>query len=211
MKKTDPPIHVLIVDDHPVVREGCRHLLEAGGDIRVVAEADDGRQAYTAFIRHRPEVVIMDISLPHNSGLDVLDRMLQREPDARILVFSMHENPLMMQRAREAGARGYLCKRNAPRQLLKVVRKIARGGEYFDSQLDPEEPGMADPVQLLTQREFEVFLLLAQGRSIRRIAELLNISSKTAGVHQTRIMHKIHAESTAQVARLAIRHGLVLP
>jgi len=208
--KTDKSINILIVDDHPVVREGCRHLLEAGGDVRVVAEADDGRQAYTAFIRHRPEVVIMDISLPHNSGLDVLDRMLQREPDARMLVFSMHENPLMMRRAREAGARGYLSKRNAPRLLVKVVKKIARGGEYFDPQLDPEEPGMADPVQLLTQREFEVFLLLAQGRSINRIAGLLNISSKTAGVHQTRIMHKVRAQSAAQLARLAIRAGLMV-
>jgi len=208
--KRKQPINVLIVDDHPVVRAGYRHLLEVGGGFHVVAEADDGRQGYAAFCRHQPDVVIMDISLPHNSGLDVIDRILLREPDARVLVFSIHENPVMMQRARKAGARGFLSKRNAPRQMVDALQRIARGGEYFDPQLELEAAGQTDPMGLLTQREFEVFLMLAQGLGIHRVAELLHISSKTAGVHQTRIMHKVNAQNPAHLARLAIRHGLIV-
>lgn len=207
----DDLISVMIVDDHPVVREGYRLLLESSGGIRVIAEADDGQQGYESYILHQPDIVIMDISLPDKSGLDTIKRILQREQTARILVFSIHENPVLMQRAREIGVRGYLTKRSAPRLMIEAVHHIVQGNEYFDdTYLDTREVA-TNPAEVLSQREFEVFLLLAKGKNVNSIAEILHVSHKTVGVHYTRIMRKLGAESTAFLARLAIRHELITP
>ncbi len=204
-------ITVLIVDDHPVVCEGFRLLLEAAGNTQVVAEARNAQQGYEAYTRHRPHVVVMDLTLPDQSGLDAIRRILQRDPEARILVFSIHENPVLIKRARETGVKGYLTKRSAPQHMREAVCAIAAGGEYFDPELAENTEGAANPADVLSQREFEVFLLLAKGKSVNRIAEILHVSNKTVGVHYTRIMRKLKAESTAFLARLAIRHELIQP
>lgn len=208
---SDVGISVLIVDDHPVVREGFRLLLEGAGGMRVIAEAGTAQQGYKAYIHHQPDVTIIDISLPDQSGLDAIRRIRQRDDDARILVFSIHENPVLMERARESGVKGYLSKRSAPQNMAEAVRLIAAGGDYFDPVLDRCEEVTAHPADVLSQREFEVFLLLAKGKSVNRIAEILHVSSKTVGVHYTRIMRKLKAESTAFLARIAIRHELIQP
>ncbi len=203
-------ITILIVDDHPVVRQGYRLLLEQGG-MSVVAEAGDAREAYSAAVEHKPRVIVMDISLPDNSGLDALGRIVAREPDARVLVFSIHENPVLMNRARELGAKGYLTKRSLPQQMVEAVRLIAEGGEYYDCGPAVSQASEGNPLQRLSNREFEIFLLLAKGLSVNQIAEILHISRKTVGVHHTRIMNKIGVDSPALLARLAIRHGLIQP
>ena len=201
-------ISILLVDDHPVVRHGYRLLLERDGTMKVVAEAGDAQSAYEAAVRCRPDVIVMDISLPDCSGLDAIHRILSREPSSRILVFSIHESPLLKTRARELGAMGYLTKRSMPGQMVEAVRLIAGGGQYFDLGLPEVED---EPLNRLSNREFEIFLLLAKGMSVNQIAELLHISRKTVGVHHTRIMHKTGADSPAYLARLAIRHGLIQP
>ncbi|MFQ5487511.1 MAG: response regulator [Gammaproteobacteria bacterium] len=205
-------ITILIVDDHPVVRHGYRLLLEGGGDMKVVAEAGNAHDAYGAAVRYLPDVIVMDISLPDNSGLDAIGRILAREPGSRILVFSIHENPLLMTRAKEKGAKGYLTKRSIARQMVEAVRLVAKGGEYYDcGPAASSQAAVDDPLQQLSSREFEVFLLLAKGLSVKRIADILHISRKTVGIHHTRIMNKIGADSPAYLARLAIRHGLIQP
>ena len=209
--KAQEKITILIVDDHPVVRHGYRLLLEGSGDMKVVAEAGNAREAYGAVVRFLPDVIVMDISLPDNSGLDAIGRILSREPDSRILVFSIHENPLLMTRAKEKGAKGYLTKRSMPRQMVAAVRLVAEGGEYYDCGPASSQAAGDDPLQQLSSREFEIFLLLAKGLSVNRIADILHISRKTVGVHHTRIMNKIGTDSPAYLARLAIRHGLIQP
>lgn len=204
-------ITILIADDHPVVRQGYRLLLENSGDMKVVAEAGNAREAYEAAACYQPDVIIMDISLPDSSGLDAIGRILSREPASRILVFSVHDNPLLIKRAREKGAKGYITKRSMPRQMVAAVTLVAEGGEYYD--VGPADSQLAedDPLQQLSNREFEIFLLLAKGLSVNRIADTLHISRKTVGVHHTRIMNKIGTDSPAHLARLAIRHGLIEP
>ncbi len=199
---------VLIVDDHPVVRHGYRVLLEGDGRFRVVAEASDARQAYLEYCRKGPDLVIMDISLPRHSGLDVTKRIVQRDPDANILIFSIHDSAHIIQRARKAGAKGFLCKNIAPEKLIEALLCIAGGGTFFDI---PGEGSMGDVgcIESLSPREFEVFLLLAKGYSVKEISDFLSISAKTAGVHQTRIMGKLGATNAAQLTLLAIRAGLL--
>lgn len=203
-------ITVLIVDDHPVVRHGYRLLLEQGG-MEVVAEANDAQEAYDAVVHYGPDVIVMDISLPGNSGLDAIGRIRAREPESRILVFSIHENPVLMNRARDMGAKGYLTKRSLPSQMVEAVRLIAEGGEYYDCSSVANQNRSENPLQRLSNREFEIFLLLAKGLSVNQIAEILHISRKTVGVHHTRIMRKIGVDSPAHLTRLAIRHGLIQP
>ncbi len=199
------------MDDHPVVRDGYRCLLENTGEIRVVAEAGDGEQAYKAYKSHEPDVTIMDLCLPGASGLDTIHRIVRRDPEARVMVFSMHESAVYQRRSIEAGAVGYVCKRSPPDVMLEAVREVSKGGRFF--ALGDGEGAALDNDQLalqsLTLREFEVFRLLALGRSVQGIAGLLNISHNTAGVHQTRIMKKLGLENAAQLTRMAIRNDVV--
>ncbi|MBN2701778.1 MAG: response regulator [Methylohalobius sp. ZOD2] len=206
------PIRLLLVDDHPVVRQGYRCYLKSAPDTEVVAEASDGSEAYQAFIACRPDITVLDISLPDVSGLAVLRRIRQRLADAKVLVFTIHDNPLLIRKALEAGARGYLSKRCGPPMLMEAVRRVMQGERYVESRL---EQAVSSPphelLQRLTAREFEVFHLLAQGRSVNEIASLLQLSSKTVGVHQTRILKKLDLPNIAHLVLLAVRCGLVEP
>lgn len=200
-------ITLLLIDDHPVVRMGYRRLLEQASEITVIAEAETGREGYRAYIDHQPDIVVVDLALPDIGGLEVTRKIIQRDPAAKILVFSAHENEMLARRARETGAKGFIGKRNGVKRMAQAVLAIAQGSEFFDEKLLPESK--ASGLDVLTPREFEVFRHLAEGRTVSDIAKLLNSSPKTVGVHQTRIMKKLSVANSAQLAHLALSHNLI--
>jgi DNA-binding NarL/FixJ family response regulator len=207
-------IDVLLVDDHAVVREGYRRLLEQTDDIRVLAEAGSGEDAYRLFCELRPQVVVMDISLPRISGIEVTRRMVARDVAARVLMFSMHEDIVFASRALAAGARGYIAKSAAPEVLVEAIRRVASGRNYVDhavaERLALQRIGSdPDPMSVLTEREFEVFRLLAQGQPVGEIARILNLTAKTVANHQSAVRQKLGVDNAAQLVRLAARHGLI--
>lgn len=210
------PIKVLLVDDHPVVRAGYRRLLEETQDIHVVAEASDGEHAYRCYQECHPDVVVLDLNMPGIGGLETIRRILAKTPTARILVFSMYDSDPLILRAFQAGAKGYLTKASAAHKLVEGIRQVARGETLFDTTSIAKAGGHAEHagygfLEVLSQREFQIFQLLAEGHTVVEIAELLCISPKTAGVHQTHIMKKLGLINTAQLTRLAIRCGVVMP
>jgi DNA-binding NarL/FixJ family response regulator len=207
-------IRVLLADDHPVVRSGYLRLLDQAGDIRVVHEAGDADAAYAAFLAHAPDVLVTDLSMPGGGGLDLIRRVLQRAPDARLLVFSMHDAPLLVRRAFEAGARGYLTKASPPECLVDAVHALAAGQRYLAPDL-PDALRQRDPLDegarlaTLSGREFEIFRLLAQGCSASECAQALKVSTKTVSNHQTVIKEKLGVATSAALAHLAIRHRVI--
>jgi two-component system invasion response regulator UvrY len=208
-------IQVLLVDDHPVVRDGYRRLLENTADIRVVAEAGDGEHACRLYGAHHPDVVILDISMPGMGGLEVLRRLKASDAAAHVLIFSMHDSETMIQRALEAGATGYLSKSGGMGQMVAAVRAVAEGKPYVDQDraLDLAVRRVAgvgdDPLRILSSREFQLFRLFAEGRTAGDIADTLSISPKTVGVHYTNIMKKLRLQNAAQLVRLAIRCDVI--
>lgn len=205
---------VLLVDDHAVVLEGYRRLLERTPDIRVVAEARNGEEAYKAFVELAPDVVVMDITLPGIGGIEVARRMLAREQSARILMFSMHEDVVFSSRALQSGARGYVTKSSAPEVLVEAVRLVAAGKLYISHDMAQELavqmlPGNENPLQALSPREFEVFRLLVAGHAVGEIARILSLSYKTVANHQWNIRQKLDVSNTAQVVRMAMTHGML--
>ncbi len=208
------PIGVLIVDDHAIVREGYRRLLERTPSITIVAEASSAGEAYQAFVSHSPDVVVMDISLPDTSGIEAARRILHRDASAKVLVFSIHDEPIFPERAFAAGARGYITKASAPDVLVQAIEAVARG-EVF---LSPDVAQLLavhkvtqrdDAMSSLSAREFEVLRLLAQGESLPAIAERLCLNYKTIANYQTAIRKKLGAASTLQMLRIAERNGIV--
>jgi len=209
-------ITVMLVDDHPVVRDGYRHLLENTPDIRVVAEANDGEDACVLYAQHKPDVVILDLSMPGIGGLETLRRIKAKDPAINILVFSMHDSETLVLRSLEAGATGYLTKQGGVAQMVEAVRQVAQGKLFVDAKyvsdwvhhrLFPTE----DPLQSLSAREFQIFQLLAEGHSVSDIGVMLSISPKTVGVHHAHIMRKLRLQNAAQLVRLAIRCNVVKP
>lgn len=207
-------VSVLLVDDHAVVREGYRRLLERSPDVRVVGEAASAGEAYRRFCELAPDVVIMDVSLPDVSGIEGVRRLLQREPGARILVFSIHEEPIYPNRALKAGAAGYVTKASAPETLVEAVRAVARG-EVFLSPDVARALALASVtrnmggLESLSTREFEIARLLATGHSVRAIAEKLCLNYKTVANHQSSIRQKLGAQSPVELVRIAERTGLL--
>lgn len=207
-------IRVLLADDHPVVRSGYLRLLEQAPDIRVSAEAATGEAAYAAFVADPPDVLATDLSMPGGGGLELIRRVLLRAPSARILVFSMYDGLPLVRRALEAGARGFLTKAAAPQSLVDAVRALHAGARYLGADLPPgllqREPAReAERLAELSLREFEVFRLLAQGHSSAECAQALKLSPKTVSNHQTTIKDKLGVTTSAALAHLAIRHGVI--
>lgn len=205
------PITVLLIDDHPVVRDGFRRLLESTTDIRIVAEADDGEKGYILYREFKPDVVVLDLNMPGIGGLETIRRIRAHDSVAHILVFSMHSNETMVQRALEMGATGYLTKQSGLKQMVQAVRQVKLGKTYVDpehiSELIVDRQlfhAALDPINALSKREFQLFKLMAEGNSILEIAENLSISPKTVGVHHASIMRKLKLQNTAQLVRLAI-------
>lgn len=209
-------IAVMLVDDHAVVRMGFRMLLEGSADIRVVAEAESGEEACRKFPEVRPDVVVMDISMPGIGGIEAIDRILAREPVARILVLSAHEDAMHARRVLKAGAAGYLTKRSAAEALMQAIRQVHQGKTFLEpeiaqqlalQQINREE----NPLDMLTEKEFKVFLALAKGRSVADIAEVMSLSPRTIGTHLYNIKQKLGAANSAELAIIAIRAGLLSP
>jgi two-component system invasion response regulator UvrY len=206
-------IDVLLVDDHPVVRSGYRRLLEQAGDI-AIDEAGSAEQAYAAFSRHAPDVCITDLSLPGMGGLELLHRILARDDRARVLVFSMYDSAQLVRRALDGGARGFVSKQAPPDDLVAAVHAVHGGQRYLSGNLSRHllRDGASDETQrleTLSQREFELFRLLAEGKSSADCAQVLNISHKTAANIQTRIKAKLNVSTSAALVHLALRTGII--
>jgi two-component system, NarL family, invasion response regulator UvrY len=208
-------IRVLLVDDHAVVRTGFRLLLQAHPQTQVVGEADSGETACQRYLELTPDVVVMDLAMPGMGGLEALRRIRARHPQARVLALSAHDDPLHARRAFREGARGFLSKRSAPETLLEAITTVAAGQRYIDATLaqklalDEVESGGKSAVERLSEREFEVFVRLAGGASVARIAEDLKLSASTVGTHLYNIKQKLGASNQAELTLIAIRHGLI--
>ncbi|HLW24357.1 MAG TPA: response regulator transcription factor [Steroidobacteraceae bacterium] len=204
-------IQVLLVDDHAVVREGYRRLLERHEDIAVIGEAADAGAALALFTRLKPTIVVMDITLPGASGIEALRLMREQSSEARVLIFSMHEDVIFARRALEAGAFGYVTKASAPEVLVEAVRTIAAGRKYLSPEMAQSlalDSVPLDRGESLSARELEVLRLLARGRSIREIAEALDLSPKTVANHQSMLKQKLKVETAIQLLRKAGELGL---
>ena len=199
----DRHLSVLLVDDHAVVREGYRRLLERHGDIEVVGEAEDAAGAHALFCRLQPQIVVMDITLPGTPGIEAMRRILARDAGARVLIFSMHEEAIFASHALQAGAFGYLTKASAPEALVQAVHSIASGKKYVSADIAQKLALREFEARegTLTEREFEVLQLLAQGRSIKDIGESIGLNPKTVANHQSAIKAKLGAESAIDLLR----------
>lgn len=209
-------IRVILVDDHAVVRSGLRRLLESHKSIEIVAEADTGEIAYQMYGEVLPEVVLMDISMPGMGGLEAAKRILQRYPQARIVIFSMHEAVSFASQALKAGVKGYVTKTGIAEDLLQAVLDVSRGKTFLSQDVAQKIAlqsliGDANPLQQLTSREFEVFRLLAEGKRVEDVAEMLKISQKTVANYYTLIKQKLSVSSPVEMVRLAMKHGLIEP
>ncbi len=205
----------MLVDDHAVVRMGFRLLLQACDDIEVVAEAESGEQALQGGATAGADVVVMDLSMPGIGGLETLRRLRARDAKVRVLVLSAHEDTAHPQRALKCGAAGYLSKRSAADALIDAVRAVGAGQRYLDPaiahKLALAQVGGGDtsPVDALSEREFEVFVQLAKGRSVADIAASLKLSPRTVGTHLYSIKQKLNASNQAELALIAVRWGLI--
>ncbi len=209
-------IRVMLADDHAVVRAGHRFLLEQTDDIRIVAEAEDSDRTYHGYFNHHPDVLVLDLSMPGAGGLTVLRRIVSRDPEANILVYTMHEETLYAKRALEAGARGHISKSANPEILPEAIRTVAQGQPYIDDAIarqlawqSAHGDDQSGPFTQLTNREFEIFCLAAQGLSTQEIAGRLHISTKTVANYLTQIKRKLDAATTGELVRLAYLHGLI--
>jgi DNA-binding NarL/FixJ family response regulator len=207
-------IRVVLVDDHPVVRSGYLRLLDQAGGIGVIAEADDGEAGYAAFVAGAPDVIVTDLAMPGGGGLELIRRVLLRDSRARVLVFSMHDGPMLVRRALEAGARGFVTKASPPDCLVDAVRALHAGQRYLSPDLAPtllqrDAQHETERLATLSAREFEVFRLLAQGHSVADCAAALKISPKTLANHQTVVKDKLGVATSAALVHLAIRHGVI--
>ena len=206
-------IRVLLVDDHALVRMGFRMLL-ADAQVEVVAEAGDGEQACQEYPRARPDVVVMDLSMPGMGGLEAVRRLLAQDPKARILALSAHEDTAHPRRVLRAGALGYLAKRSAPEALITAVRAVAAGERYVDPETAQalavaQIEGENSPADLLSEREFSVFIQLARGATVAQIAENLKLSSSTVGTHLYHVKQKLRVGNQSELTLVALRWGLI--
>lgn len=204
---------VMLVDDHAVVRMGFRMLLAQAG-IEVVGEAGDGEQACQLYPRLRPDVVVMDLSMPGMGGMEAARRLLAQDPQARLLALSAHEDTAHPRRMLRAGALGYLAKRGAPDELIVAVKTVARGERYVDAQTAralalAQVDGQGNPVDLLSEREFAVFIQLARGQSVAQIAGNLKLSPSTVGTHLYHVKQKLGAGNQSELTLAALRWGLL--
>ncbi len=209
-------INVMLVDDHAVVRMGFKMLLESASEIRVIAEAENGEAGIKGYVEHKPDVVVMDITMPGIGGMEAIERILAKDSNAKILVLSAHEDSVHPKRVLNAGAMGYLTKRSAAEELIKAIRTVAGGKKYIEASVAQQMAiqqlsGAQNPVDVLSEREFEVFMSLAKGKTTNEIAETLFLSPRTVGTHLYNIKQKLNANNSAEIALIAMRSGLIDP
>ena len=208
-------IRVLLVDDHAVVRTGFRLLLQSQPDVCVAGEAASGEAACQRYAELSPDVVVMDLAMPGMGGLEALRRIRARDPEARVLALSAHDDPMHARRALREGALGFLSKRSAPEALTEAIGAVAAGRRYLDVSLAQKlalaeiEGGAKSPVERLSEREFEVFIRLARGATVQRIADDLKLSASTVGTHLYNIKQKLGASNQAELTLIAVRLGLI--
>ncbi|HEX5209878.1 MAG TPA: response regulator transcription factor [Steroidobacteraceae bacterium] len=208
-------IRILLVDDHAVVRTGFRLLLQSNPEVTVVGEAESGEAACQRYIELSPDVVIMDIAMPGMGGIEALRRIRAHDAQARVLALSAHDDPMHARRALREGALGFLSKRSAPEALLEAVAAVGAGRRYIDSRvaqrlaLEDIEGTESSPIKRLSEREFDVFIRLARGASVQRIADDLRLSASTVGTHLYNVKQKLGVSNQSELTLLAIRHGLI--
>jgi len=205
---------IVIADDHAIVREGLKRIVSEAADLRVVGEAADGTEVMQRVRGDEFDVLVLDLSMPGRSGMELIRLVKSERPRLRVLVLSMHQEMQYAVRAIKAGASGYLTKESAPAQLELAIRKIAAGGAYISAEVAEQlalgaMPGRsAAPHENLSDREFQVFRMLVDGLSVTDIAERLNLSVKTVSTHKANLMQKMGLQNPSELFRYAIRHGL---
>ncbi len=207
-------IRVVLVDDHAVVRMGFILLLKGAGDIDVIAEGESGEEAIKLVTELNPDVTVMDISMPGIGGLEAIDRILSKVPNAKILVLSAHEDEMHASRVLKAGAVGYLTKRSAAEELIIAIRSVSQGKTYLETTIAQrlaiqQFSGSQSPIDSLSEKEFKVFMALANGQSVQEIAEIMSLSPRTVGTHLYNIKQKLEASNSAELALIAMRAGLI--
>ena len=207
-------ITILLADDHSMVRQGFRRILESQPDMEIVGEAGNGREAVEQAVLLTPDVVVMDVAMPELNGIEATRRLMESTPRTRVLALSMHKDAVYVREILRAGARGYLLKDAVDVDFLAAVRAIARGEGYLspgvaDAVLTDYRQHVTDPIDLLTSREREVLQLIAEGKTNKEIATLLKLSVYTVDAHRGRIMEKLNLHSTGELVRFAVRKGLI--
>ena len=207
-------IRVVIADDHTILREGLRQLLGASADVEVVAEAADGHEVLARVRSLDFDVLLLDMSMPGKSGIELIKHVKSEKPKLRVLVLSMHEETQYAVRAIKAGASGYVTKDSAGTQLVTAIRRVAGGGAFITPEVAEQlalgaMPGAEGPAhQRLSDREFEVLRLLVAGHTVTETAAMLNLSGKTVSTHKARLMEKLGIDNQADLVRYAMKHGL---
>ncbi|MFH2119454.1 MAG: response regulator transcription factor [Pseudomonadota bacterium] len=207
-------IRVIIVDDHPVVRRGLKQIIAAEQEMQVVGEAENAREALRVISQTACDAVVLDITLPDGSGLDVLSQLKSERPTLPVLIMSIHQEELYALRVLKAGASGYLMKDSIPEELIKAIRKIASGGKYISpslaERLASELNSSGTPLhEKLSDREFQIMRLIASGKSLKEIGAALCISDKTVSSYRSRILEKMSMSTNADLTRYALEHHLV--
>jgi two-component system, NarL family, response regulator NreC len=212
-------IRVLLADDHGVVRKGLRFLLESEPDMEVAGEASDGREAVDSAAKLNPDIVVMDIAMPRLNGIDATAQIVKHYPAVGVIVLSMHSDEEYLVRTLTAGAKGYLLKDSAESDLVTAVRTVAKGKPFFSAAISQtlledylrqlQQKGLSDSYDLLTDREKEVLQLLAEGKSNKEVATVLDVSPYTIETHRTHIMQKLNLHNTAEIVLYAVRKKII--
>jgi len=210
MKRT----RILLVDDHAVVRQGFKMILDAQSDMEIVGEAANGREAVELAAQLRPDIVVMDVAMPELNGIEATRRVIAVDPHIRVIALSMHKDSVYVREILRAGARGYLLKDSGADDLVKAIRAVAGGESYLspavsNAVLDDYRKHVTNPIDLLTSREREVLQMLAEGKTNKEIAVVLNLSVYTVDAHRGRIMEKLNLHSINELVRFALRNGLI--
>ncbi|SRR5258706_6312962 len=212
-------LRILLADDHGVVRKGLRFLLESETDLEVVGEASDGRQAVDLAGELQPDVIVMDIAMPRLNGIDATSQIVKLNPNAGVIMLSMYSDEEYLVRTLTAGAKGYLLKDSAETDLVRAVRSVSSGQPFFSPTIAKtlledyvrrlQQRGLSDSYDLLSDREKEVMQLLAEGRTNKEVATLLNLSTHTVDTHRTHIMQKLNLHNTAEIVLYAVRKKII--
>ena len=207
-------IRILLADDHAVVRQGFKMILDAQPDMEIVGEAGNGREAVELIQHLKPDIVVMDVAMPELNGIEATRRVADTVPHTRVIALSMHKDSVYVREVLRAGARGYLLKDSGAGDLVAAVRAVAQGEGYLspavsNAVLDDYRRHVTNPIDLLTSREREVLQMLAEGKTNKEIATVLNLSVYTVDAHRGRIMEKLNLHSINELVRFAVRNGLV--
>lgn len=212
-------IQVILADDHAILRDGLRAILESQPDIKVVGDAEDGRQALALAQKTKPDIILMDIAMPQLNGIDAAEQILALQPDIRIIMLSMHSTSEYIQRAFRAGAKGYLLKDSAGQEVVQAVHKVFEGHFYISQKISdtifelmftfPPKTNSISSLDKLSIREREVLQLATEGKTSSEIAEILNLSPKSIDTYRSRIMQKLEIRDFASLVKYAIQHGII--